>query len=208
MFPDRHTWFDHELQFHRVEWYCQFCTRAPYQSLEIFRIHMQSLHAQKFTEEQLPALVELSQQSLDRIPATACPLCDEWEKILEARNPESSIKALAVTPKQFRHHLGGHMEQLALFALPRSYSGDGDAISIEVAVGAGTRSSDLKKAESSSSAAKTEEMHRAALEMGKALGLEHPDTLDSMNDLGVVLHSQGKDERAEELHRRVLEARE
>jgi hypothetical protein len=38
-------------------------------------------------------------------------------------------------------------------------------------------------------------MHRLALElMEKALGLEHPDTLDCMDNLALVLESQGKDE--------------
>ena len=50
------------------------------------------------------------------------------------------------------------------------------------------------------------QMHRRALELrGKVLGAEHPDTLASMNDLVLVLESQGKYEAAEEVHRRALE---
>ncbi|KUM60368.1 hypothetical protein ACN42_g6761 [Penicillium freii] len=42
----------------------------------------------------------------------------------------------------------------------------------------------------------------------KVLGLEHPDTLTSVSNLGLVLDSQGKYEDAEAMHWRVLQARE
>lgn len=38
----------------------------------------------------------------------------------------------------------------------------------------------------------------------KVLGKEHPETLDSMNELGVVLNSQGKYVEAEKMHREAL----
>jgi tetratricopeptide (TPR) repeat protein len=41
----------------------------------------------------------------------------------------------------------------------------------------------------------------------KVLGREHPDTLTSMNNLALVLDSQGKYEVAERMHREVLEGR-
>jgi len=44
--------------------------------------------------------------------------------------------------------------------------------------------------------------------IGKMLGKEHPDTLGSMNDLAVVLHKQGKFDKAEKMHRQVLMVRE
>jgi len=37
------------------------------------------------------------------------------------------------------------------------------------------------------------------------LGKEHPDTLSSMNDLTLVLNSQGKYDEAEAMHRRALD---
>lgn len=39
------------------------------------------------------------------------------------------------------------------------------------------------------------------------LGLEHPDTLRSMNNLATVLNRQGKYEQAEEMHGQTLELR-
>ncbi|KAF2194645.1 TPR domain protein [Zopfia rhizophila CBS 207.26] len=51
-----------------------------------------------------------------------------------------------------------------------------------------------------------QEMGRDALEAREAaLGAEHPDTLTSVNNLGVVLSRQGKYEEAEAMHRRALE---
>jgi hypothetical protein len=41
----------------------------------------------------------------------------------------------------------------------------------------------------------------------KALDVEHPSTLTSMNNLACVLDSQGKYEEAETLHRQALELR-
>ena len=40
--------------------------------------------------------------------------------------------------------------------------------------------------------------------MRKFLGVEHPDTLTSMNNLALVLNDQGKYEEAEEMHRQAL----
>lgn len=54
-----------------------------------------------------------------------------------------------------------------------------------------------------------EAMNQRALEAREnVLGLEHPDTLGSVNNLGSVLSSQGGHEEAEAMHRQVLETRE
>jgi len=45
------------------------------------------------------------------------------------------------------------------------------------------------------------EIGRGALEAREAtLGVEHPDTLSSINNLGLVLESQGKYKEAEAMH--------
>lgn len=83
--------------------------------------HMRHQHPQFSSPNQLPALVKASMRSVDRIPANACPLC-HWDVTLKDLNPRTpSDETLVVTLEQFRRHLGAHMEQLALFALPRSY---------------------------------------------------------------------------------------
>ena len=137
MFADRSTWFHHELQVHRIEWCCPFCTHSPLQSLESFEDHLQNRHAQKFVKEQLSALGATCQQSVERISPQACPFCDEWFVKLKDANPDLAGETLVVTPAQFQHHVGTHMEQLALFALPKDH---GDAVeSTGVAGGADNR---------------------------------------------------------------------
>ncbi|KAJ8064829.1 hypothetical protein OCU04_007137 [Sclerotinia nivalis] len=67
-----------------------------------------------------------SEEPVDKVPATACQLCDEWEatigdakhnfkrQFIDGGQPSQPHDTLG----QFRRHLGRHMEQLALFALP------------------------------------------------------------------------------------------
>ena len=134
MFADRSTWFSHELQVHRVEWCCPFCTQSPLQSLSLFEDHLQIHHPQKFVKEQLSALGATCQQSVDKVSPQACPFCEEWFVKLRDAYPNLAGGTLVVTPAQFQHHVGSHMEQLALFALPKDH---GDAVeSTDVAGGA------------------------------------------------------------------------
>jgi hypothetical protein len=127
LFADRQMWFTHELQNHLVEWRCCFCSHLPQQTVEKFQDHVRKKHRDQFSDDQLPALVKFCQQPLDRLSPTACPFCDEWEAALwEANTHVSPDDDLVVTPRQFRHHVGRHMEQLALFAIPRGYKEDDD----------------------------------------------------------------------------------
>jgi hypothetical protein len=98
-----------------------------------YHAHLTSRHPQAFTEGQLPALFEMSQKQLLKLSSSDCPFCDDWEERLRAVNshiPRS--ESLVVTPSQFQH-VGAHMEQLALFAIPRGYSEEGEADSANAA---------------------------------------------------------------------------
>jgi hypothetical protein len=102
MFADPYTWFDHELQEHRVEWCCQFCNHPPYHSLERFNSHMHAHHGQKFTETQLPTVAKLCQQPIETIAASDCPFCEVWETGLRVMNPQVLKEdLLVVTPSNF-----------------------------------------------------------------------------------------------------------
>ncbi|CAG8950267.1 hypothetical protein HYFRA_00006759 [Hymenoscyphus fraxineus] len=128
MFPDYHTWFLHELKDHRKQWKCHFCTKAKvFISSGEYASHLKHHHASSFIEEQLPSLLELSEQSLlDRLPPD-CPFCEDWEGKLRKINPHiAPWEEFFVSPSQFKHHVGKHMEQLALFAIPRERSDDKD----------------------------------------------------------------------------------
>lgn len=76
----------------------------------------------------LEALILQSEEPVDKISASACLICDEWRATLENPNQDAKRSFLNSGQKvepygtltQFRRHLGRHMEQLALFALPKA----------------------------------------------------------------------------------------
>ena len=112
---------------------------------------MRHRHTQLCSPIQLPALLKASRQTVDRLDASACPLCD-WEPALRAQNHHiASEDIVVVTLDQFRRHLGSHMEQLALFALPRSQNdGDDYADSNKAAGNAGSSSQSRHSSKASS----------------------------------------------------------
>ena len=135
LFADRHTWFKHEMKHHRFEWCCPYCSQTLFRSEKELKAHIHHQHTD-LPSLPHPALVEIGRRSLDRIPATDCPLCYWDESLRDLNTHTSSDETLVVTPEQFRRHLGDHMEQLALFALPRSYKNEdeeGDANSDQAA---------------------------------------------------------------------------
>lgn len=124
MFSDRHAWFTHELETHRNEYHCLFCPSLSFPSISSFKAHLLGTHADKVTDAQLPAIVNVSKRPITRIPAKDCPCCDEWDESLRVANPQIAGAVLTVSTTQFRHHLANHLEQLALFSLPRNVNAD------------------------------------------------------------------------------------
>jgi len=134
MFRSRNEWFAHELQNHRREWVCQFCQHPAFATVSAFSKHTESTHRAVLASSPLKALILQSQEPVDKIPSTACPLCNDWEAdmkrkqaVLESvqQSPNDSEKdSMYGKLKPFRRHLGRHMEQLALFALPSNDTED------------------------------------------------------------------------------------
>jgi hypothetical protein len=125
MFGSRNEWFAHELQNHRREWTCPYCEHVPFSSKTMFSKHVTSVHGAG-AGPQLEALILQCEEPVDKISPTACRLCNEWEANLLDSNQDAKRAFLNEGKKveqcgtlaQFRRHLGRHMEQLALFALP------------------------------------------------------------------------------------------
>ncbi|PPJ58464.1 hypothetical protein CBER1_08351 [Cercospora berteroae] len=64
------------------------------------------------------AIIDCSSRPVSEIEASACLLCDEWQQELDAKAMRSSPKKDVVAPvRDFRRHLGQHLEQLALFTI-------------------------------------------------------------------------------------------
>ncbi|KAI9887960.1 MAG: hypothetical protein M1823_000217 [Watsoniomyces obsoletus] len=124
LFSRRHEWFDHELELHRKEWFCDTCQRSFERSKD-YEEHLRRQHYKDLPENQLEALVEMSERPLEAIPVSACPLCDDWEESLINKqafpDTDPSTATRVVTSRQFRNHLAHHLEQIALFALPKRH---------------------------------------------------------------------------------------
>lgn len=99
MFDKRDEWFQHEMQTHRIEWECGQEGHRRYDDQAAFLDHMSTLdHITLVTAQ---SRIFLSMFERPRYQQTGiCSLCRR-----EAKN--------------LKTHLAHHMEQLALFALPR-----------------------------------------------------------------------------------------
>ena len=118
LFESRRDWFNHEMEVHRQEWLCSFCMSYHVDAKE-FASHMTEFHKSAFTRTQLPGVVEKAARPLRRIPASACPLCDFEEEVRGRSIAVLPNEAITVRPGVFRRHLGQHLEQVALFVLPK-----------------------------------------------------------------------------------------
>lgn len=104
MYASRVEWYQHELEEHRVEWFCNTTGHQAYKLEQDFVDHMELYHASSISSKQLQSLMESFQRPFleEGIPCTLCK----------------------IIPKDTRKHLAHHQIQLALFALPRRYFGD------------------------------------------------------------------------------------
>jgi hypothetical protein len=130
MFGTREAWYEHELQRYRQQWICAVCKEGPFRSSDEFHNHAVLRHAE-LDEAQVSVLVSVSQSPLRAIPAKDCPFCDEWEQKLRESFPGITASGgsgdgtapqtvVTVDPQQYRRHVGAHLQQLALFSIPRA----------------------------------------------------------------------------------------
>lgn len=107
MYASRLEWNQHELEEHRLEWFCNIPGHEAYRNKEDFTTHMIENHFSSVAIEQLPSLLHSFRRPLDERDTT-CPLC---------------LK----TPKSIESHLARHHTQLALFAIPRLHYRDDES---------------------------------------------------------------------------------
>lgn len=98
-FESRDAWFQHEALHHRSKWFCNTDSHSEYESKEDFLSHMKFDHGQKFDEAQFSALKDMFRRPSRSIEGT-CNLCQRHSTKLKS-------------------HLSRHLQQVALFALPR-----------------------------------------------------------------------------------------
>ncbi|KAL8359498.1 hypothetical protein RB601_007806 [Gaeumannomyces tritici] len=111
MFPDRNSWFQHELSEHRSTFVCAICSANGFDTMTKFKDHV-LVHGQ-LGGEQVNDLLAAGRQVQREFGASACPFCVEWG---DARGHRGSGR---VTGPQLKRHVATHLEQLALFSVPR-----------------------------------------------------------------------------------------
>lgn len=106
-FHRRHEWEQHLAKAHERVFICPFGCAPTLTSAVAFEKHIGDNHAQSFEKQKLQWITETCARPRERVDTLACALC---------HREHSSERAM-------RKHVGHHMEQLALFALPRRLLG-------------------------------------------------------------------------------------
>lgn len=104
-FSRRRDWAHHEKQAHRVAWPCPLHCNQNLPTVDQLQARLQSSHGQSFEHLELQQL-SMAVEAGDVTPGApyACPLC-------------------SMSSQSFRDwtkHVGHHLEQLALFAIPQA----------------------------------------------------------------------------------------
>ena len=146
LYGSRGEWFEHELQLHRREWHCEACNLTFCHKEDIIE-HIGGLHKEEFPESEYSAVAEWSERA--QSSKQGCPLCPpnlyptqehlkqfhkndiniagtidfstEAERLIMINQdaPLCPYCPIKYEMTQLRRHLGHHLQQLALFILPR-----------------------------------------------------------------------------------------
>ncbi|KAH7405701.1 hypothetical protein DE146DRAFT_649443 [Phaeosphaeria sp. MPI-PUGE-AT-0046c] len=101
-FARRHKWIKHDFHFHRKRWRCNMGCDTDFSSKTHVQDHFVKIHGLHGSSDH--HLDALSVQVGTEVPdSLSCPLCDHELSTL----------------KRYYKHVGQHLEQLALFVIPR-----------------------------------------------------------------------------------------
>ncbi|KAK6416297.1 hypothetical protein LTR95_017477, partial [Oleoguttula sp. CCFEE 5521] len=130
LFEDRDAWWQHELDIHRRQWSCQSCQGKTFDTAAALQKHLRVAHdAAALPDDLLAQIAAASSSPMLEVAASDCPLCDDFDSVIrqEAAKLQISIPdhhQIKVPLKRFQQHLGYHLEQLALFAVPPQIDGN------------------------------------------------------------------------------------
>lgn len=112
-FPTRAAWADHEFTEHRVlrSWSCPECPKQCDSEIE-WVLHLEKCHQRTFLGPKHQVAKEMAYKTRAK-PAEneECPLCQV---------------ILGKPRREFVKHVGRHMEEIALMALPRDNDGESE----------------------------------------------------------------------------------
>ncbi|KAL5337874.1 hypothetical protein BJX70DRAFT_367938 [Aspergillus crustosus] len=118
-FTRRHEWFEHESDQHRKQWHCIICSKFTSHSDNTLITHLKREHQSIVTVAQLPLIASTGGRVQTYFGEGDCPLCNDWRP-----TPYGATS----NARSFRRHLGQHLEQLALSALPKISQDETSAI--------------------------------------------------------------------------------
>ena len=159
LYGGRHQWFKHETEKHRSKWTCNGHCDKQFDAAEDLVTHFRSIYADTFPESQIPALVEMCKTPWSSTTTSSCPLCN-------------------IMTAQIEKHVGRHLEELALFALPNAAEGSDES----------SEGSQWSTSKSSASSRRGTSTHWARTVMEKVLSV----TLLKYSDTGSVLYDVNK----------------
>ncbi|CAF3616418.1 unnamed protein product [Fusarium graminearum] len=119
-FDRRHNWQLHVSKYHWRSWSCPFKCHQPFSSAVDLGSHIKDQHLPTGDEEEIKSVTAFGEKPAPDDTASRCLLCGH------------SIMGL----KKYVKHLGRHLEQLALFALPSLETED-----LEIEMGSNERNS-------------------------------------------------------------------
>ena len=102
VFASRHMWINHENQAHRRQWVCSTCQYIAHSKSE-HRHHLRDTHDGTFGTHQLETVIDICERPVPAGTPQTCPLCLQENQTLSS-------------------HLARHLQNLALFTLPRKDS--------------------------------------------------------------------------------------
>ena len=94
------------MQLHRRTWICYLCDASAANRVAMAN-HLKTSHQKASNQQELSVPMEICDRPLDAEAVTGCPFCP-----------------LELTLTKLMEHLASHMEDLALFALPRLQNDD------------------------------------------------------------------------------------
>ncbi|KUI59501.1 U3 small nucleolar RNA-associated protein 21 [Cytospora mali] len=113
-----HALFEHELHVHRSNWVCPKCDTTV-DSAEALEGHIGQQHTNEILPKQIPMVVGQARRPIVSIQPSECSFCEDTWALTELEDTTADDKTLVVTVDELRRHLGHHLQQIALFSLPR-----------------------------------------------------------------------------------------
>ena len=169
----RDEWFQHESQSHRIEWKCGEGDHGQYTDQVSFLHHMKTLHNLNIDTAQSAVFLGMFESREYKQTGTCC-LC-----LREAKN--------------LKTHLAHHLEQIALFALPRENEVPEMNSGVNVRGSSGASSETATHYSGSELAESSDEVAWDGKEDAEILDMQYRDENEDLDEQKVILELTSSD---------------